>query len=182
LIFCFKSVYAVGEMVKTITGKELQAVLMDPKSLSVKEPYFVVKGENGENITIISSGKNGLEFNKTYGYFHDFAGVIIYHCLYGQGILLMQRNDNQGEVKEVRVVGLRPGSVVEVPAGYGHTIANIGKNFLIVADNAPQSEKPQANEFIKVKKGLAYYIVDKKGNVSFEENKNYSFHPQISTN
>ena len=168
-------------MVQTITGKELQLVLMDPKALSVKEPYFVIRGENGENITVIASGKHGLEFNKTLGYFHTFAGVIIYHCLYGQGILIMQRGDSQGEIKEVRVVALRPGMVHEVPAGYGHAISNIGKNFLIVADNAPQDAKTQNIDILKAKKGLAYYVVDKKGNVSFEENKNYGFHPQITT-
>ena len=167
-------------MVVTISAKELQGLLMDPKSTSLKEPYFVIKGENGENITVIASGKHGVEFNKTMGYFHTFPGVVIYHCLYGQGILLMQRNDTGGEVKEVRVVALRPGSSVEIPAGYGHCIANIGKNFLIVADNAPD-DKTQNMDFIKTKKGLAYYVVDKKGNVSFEENKNYSFHPQITT-
>lgn len=169
-------------MVVTFSIKDIQSVLMDPKSPSIKEPYFIIKGENGENITVVSSGKNGLEFNKTIGYFHTFQGVVIYHCLYGQGILIMQRNDSMGEVKEIKVMGLRPGVSVEIPSGYGHCLANIGKNFLIVADNAPQNEKNQDSEYIKKKKGLAYYIVDKKGNVSFEENKNYSFHPQITTN
>lgn len=168
-------------MVDTFSTKDLQAVLMDPKASLIKEPYFVIRGDNGENITIISSGKNGIEFNKTIGFFHTFQGVVIYHCLYGQGILLMQRNDSDGEVKEVKVIGLRPGVSAEIPSGYGHCLANIGKNFLIVADNAPQNEKNQSDEYIRRKKGLAYYIVDKKGNISFEENKNYSFHPQITT-
>lgn len=169
-------------MILTATQKDLAPVLMDPKSTLIKEPYFIIKGENGENVTVISSGKNGNEFNKTFGYFHTFPGVIIYHCLYGSGLLIMQRNDSEGEAKEVRVIGLRPGSIVEVPAGYGHSIVNIGKNFLIVSDNAPASSKTHNLDSIKLKRGLAYYVVDKKGNVSFEENQNYGFHPQISTN
>lgn len=168
-------------MINKISHRDLAPVLMVSNGSYVKEPYFVIEGENGENITVISSGKNGPEFNKTFGYFHNFAGVVIYHCLYGQGILIMQRNDEEGQAKEVRVIGIRPGSTVEVPAGYGHCVVNIGKNFLIVTDNAPEKPKAQNIEFLKVKKGLAYYIVDKKGNVAFEENSNYSFHPQIAT-
>jgi oxalate decarboxylase/phosphoglucose isomerase-like protein (cupin superfamily) len=168
-------------MVTTLTHKELQPVLMDPKTPGVKEPYFVIQGENGENITVLAAGKNGIEYNKTLGAFHTFPGVEIYHCLYGQGILIMQRNDSENEAKEIRIVSLRPGSSVEVPAGYGHCIINTGKSFLVVADNAPQTGKVHNSDSIVDKKGLAYYVIDKKGNISFEANSNYSFHPQIST-
>ncbi len=169
-------------MILTFKHSDLIPVLMEPKLSGIKEPYFIIQGENGENVTVLSSGKNGLEFNKTLGSYHTFQGVVIIHCLYGQGILMMQRNNTEGEPKEVRVVSLRAGSIVEIPAGYGYTIANIGKNFLIVTDNAPQNPKLQDPEIIKSKKGLAYYIIDKKGNVSFEENPNYGFHPQITAN
>lgn len=168
-------------MVTTITHKELQPVLMEPRSAGVKEPYFIIQGQNGENITVLAAGKNGSEYNKTFGSFHTFPGVEIYHCLYGQGILMMQRNDSEDEAKEIRIVSLRSGSVVEVPAGYGHCIVNTGKSFLVVADNAPQNGKVHNTESLQNKKGLAYYVVDKKGNISFEANKNYVYHPQIST-
>lgn len=170
-----------GYMVASTTIKDLQGVLMEPKLASVKEPYFTIQGNNGENITILASGKNGIEFNKTFGDFHTFPGVEIYHCLYGQGLLIMQRNGPDGEPKEVKVVGLRSGTIIEVPAGYGHCIVNTGKNFLIVADNAPANPKMHSDELLKTKKGLAYYVIDKKGNIAFEENPNYHFHPQIST-
>lgn len=168
-------------MVTTLSYKELQPVLMDSKVIGVKEPYFIIHGDNGENITVLAAGKNGIEYNKTFGTFHTFPGVEIYHCLYGQGILMMQRNDTENEAKEVRIISLRPGSTVEVPAGYGHCLVNTGKNFLVMADNAPQTSKVHNSDSIKDKKGLAYYIIDKKGNISFEANPNYSFHPQIST-
>lgn len=169
-------------MVTTYTHKDLEPVLLEPKSTGVKEPYFIIQGENGENITVLSAGKNGVEFNKTFGYFHTFQGVEIYHCLYGQGLILIQRNDGDHDAKEVRILGLRPGSMVEVPSGYGHTIVNTGKNFLVVADNAPQNPKTHDESLVRNKKGFVYYIVDKKGNVSFEQNPNYSFHPQVSMN
>lgn len=169
-------------MIKTFKHKDLVPVLMEPRAAGVKEPYFIIQGDNGENITVISSGKNGSEYNKTFGYLHNYPGVEVFHCLYGQGVLVMQRNDEENEPKEVRVVGLRPGTIVELPSGYTHTVVNTGKNFLIVADNASTSSSFHNFDQLKSKKGLAYYIIDKKGNISFEENPNYSFHPQISTN
>lgn len=168
-------------MLTAINRQEMKDVFMDPKAPGVKEPYFVISGEGGQNITIITPGTNGSEFNKTYGHYHTFQEVEIYHVVYGQGVLLMQRNDEEGEVKEVRIVGLRPGSTIEVPSGYGHTIANIGKNYLVVIDNSPATPKSKTSDLIKEKHGLVYYIVDKKGEVGFEPNPNYRLHPQIAT-
>lgn len=167
-------------MIEARSKQELKDVLMDPKALGVKDPYFVIRGEAGQNITIITPGLNGQEFNKTYGHFHKYQEVEIYHVVYGQGVLIMQRNDENGEAKEIKVVSLRPGTTVEVPAGYGHTLINVGKIYLVVIDNAPN--EPNVNDFepIKVKQGFVYYVVDKKGEVGFEPNPHYRLHPQIS--
>lgn len=168
-------------MVVATTRQELKDVLMDVKAPGVKEPYFTISGEGGQNILIITPGVNGIEFNKTYGHFHTFQEVEIYHVVYGQGVLIMQRNDEMGEAKEIRVVGIRPGATVEIPFGYGHAIANVGKNYLVVIDNSPLGVKGNDTKDIRNKHGLAYYIIDKKGEVGFEQNPNYHIHPQIST-
>ncbi len=168
-------------MITTRTKAELKDVLMDPKSPGVKEPYFVIRGDEGQNITILSPGKNGNEFNKTYGHFHNYQGVEIYRVVYGQGVLIMQRNDEGGEAKEVRVASLRPGMTIEVPVGYGHALVNIGKTYLVVIDDAPNGAKAHNFDPVKDKRGFAYYIVDKKGEVGFEPNSNYHLHPQIAT-
>src|SRR3989344_758885 len=123
-------------MIQTKIHKELEDVLMEPKEKGIKEPYFVIRGDN-QNITVLNSGKNGIEFNKTYGHFHNYLGVEIFNCLYGQGVLIMQRNDEMGEAKEFKVVTLHPGKQVEVPVGFGHSLVNIGKGYLVVLDNAP---------------------------------------------
>lgn len=167
-------------MIITKTHKELEDVLMDPKDTGVKEPYFIIR-EIGQNITIIVPGKNGDEYNKTYGHFHIYMGVEIYNCLYGQGLLIMQRNDEEGEAKEFKVVTLHSGKQVEVPSGYGHCIVNIGKSFLVMLDNSPDFEKSHNYETVKIKKGFAYYVIEKKGEISFEHNPNYHVHPQITT-
>lgn len=167
-------------MIVTKTLSELRDVLMEPKSRGVKEPYFVIKGQ-GQNITVLSVGKHGSEFNKTYGHFHNYQGIEIYNCLYGQGILVMQRNDELGEPKEFKVVALHPGKQVEIPAGFGHSLINVGKSFLVVLDNAPDERSAHDYEPVREKRGFAYYVVEKKGEIGFEQNPNYKVHPQITT-
>lgn len=168
-------------MIEPRTRQELKDVLMDPKGPGVTEPYFVIRGEAGQNITVLTPGLNGNEFNKTYGHFHNYQGMEIYNVVYGQGVLVMQRNDENGEAKEVRVVSLRSGMSVEIPSGYGHCLVNVGKTYLVVIDNAPDFKNAHNFEPVKDKRGLAYYVVDKRGEVGFEPNPNYRLHPQIST-
>jgi oxalate decarboxylase/phosphoglucose isomerase-like protein (cupin superfamily) len=169
-------------MILPITQKELKEVLMDPQSAEIKEPYMLInQGMDGENITIITPGRNGPEFNKTIGFAHKFAGTLIYRCIYGKGVFMMQKNDGLGEVKEVIVRGLRPGVEVEIPAGYVHTIYNTGRTILVMVDNGPKDLKFQDPTAVLSKKGLAYYVVDKKGEVAFEKNSNYSYHPTITS-
>lgn len=168
-------------MVHTYTYKDIEEVLMDPNATpGVNESYFVIESESGENITVINPGKNGSEYNKTYGHFHTFPGVESYKCLFGQGVLVLQRNGEEGMAKEVSIIALRPGIVVEVPSGFGHTLVNTGKSFLVVLDNSSQTKKYQNVNHLKENRGFSYYIVEKKGEVSFERNPSYSYHPQIS--
>lgn len=154
---------------------------MDPKAAPlIKEPYFLITGENGQNITIVSPGKNGNEFNKTIGSFHQTAGIQAYHVVYGQGMLLMQRNDEAGEAKEIRVMSLKAGIGIEIPAGYGHCLVNVGKTYLVVIDVTPENQRLDIWEPSIQKHGFVYYLVDKKGDVAFEANLNYRLHPQIT--
>lgn len=166
-------------MIVSYNLDQLREVLMDPKAKGIKEPYFVIRGE-GQNITILAPGKNGVEYNKTYGHFHNYQGVEIYHCLYGQGILVIQRNDENGEAKEFKVTSLSAGKQAEIPAGYGHSLVNVGKGFLAVLDNAPDDPKAHNYQPVKEKRGFAYYVVEKKGEISFEQNPNYGVHPQVT--
>lgn len=168
-------------MINARSRVELKDVLMSPKEVGVKEPYFVIRGEGGQNITILTPGKNGEEYNKTYGHFHNFQGVEIYNVVYGQGVIIMQRNDENGEAKEFRIMGIRAGMSVEVPIGYGHCLVNVSKTYLVTIDNSPGDAKADNYQPVKEKHGFAYYIVDKKGEVGFDQNPNYHLHPQIST-
>lgn len=166
-------------MIISKTHQDLKDVLMEPKAAGVKDAYFILPAD-GQNITIISSGNNGREFNKTYGYFHKSQVAEVFHCLYGQGLLIMQRDDEAGDAKEFKVASLNPGRQVSIPAGFGHAVVNLGKTVLVVLDNAAL---PQATDYdlVKAKQGFAYYIVEKKGEIAFEPNPNYTVHPQITT-
>lgn len=166
-------------MVITKTHKDIKAALMEPRAKGIKEPFYLIRDED-QVIFIITSGKNGSEFNKYPGFFINYSGVNIYTCLHGQGVVIMQRNDENGEAKEFKVVTLSSSRQVEVPAGWGVCFINIGRSFLVVygpwIDADYLNDKP-----IIEKKGLAYWVVEKKGEINFEQNPNYRVHPQITT-
>ncbi len=168
-------------MVITKKDKDLKPVLMDSRVRPIiKEPYSLIIEEN-QVIFVISPGQNGIEYNKTEGYFSSYPGVQVYQCLYGQGVLLMQRNDELGEAKEFKVLTLNPGRQIGVPADWGMSLVNIGKTFLVVIGNLDVTSKFIDSKAIIEKSGLAYFVVEKKGEVGFEKNSNYENHPQITT-
>lgn len=174
-------------MIQNYTRKYLKPVLMSGTRAQVKDPYskkssayYLIKDKQ-QVIFVVSPGKNGVEFNKTVGYFSNFAGVQSFQCLYGQGIFLMQRNDEFGEAKEFKVVTLNPARQVLVPAGWGMCLVNTGINYLVILRVSLLEEGFQEEKAILEKQGFVYYVVEKKGEISFEENPNYSLHPQIAT-
>lgn len=168
-------------MIITKTRQDLKEVLMEPRAPGLKEVYFIIKGESDRDIVVVNPGKNGNEFNKTFGEFSKTPGVEIVNVLYGQGVLIMQRNDLEDEAKEVKIVGLRAGVAIEIPAGDGFCFVNVGKTYLVVLGSSVDTEDKLSTEPVREKRGFAYYVVDKKGEVGFEPNPNYSIHPQIMT-
>jgi len=160
--------------------EDLKPVMMDGVKPEIKDPYYLIKDEN-QLIFVVSPGRNGVEFNKTVGYFSNFPGMQTYQCLYGQGVFVLQRNDEVGEAKEFKVLSLNPGRQILVPAGWGICLVNSGNALLVVLRNSFLDEKHKDPKPIIEKKGFAYYIVEKKGEISFEENPNYKTHPQITT-
>lgn len=166
-------------MVIPKTKKDLKPVLMEGAKSGVKNPYYLIK-DNDQMVFVVAPGRNGYEFNKTIGYFSNYPGMQTYQCLYGQGIFVMQRSDADGEAKEFKVVSLNSGKQVLVPAGWGMCIVNTGNNLLVVLRNSYLDEKLEDSTPLLKKHGLVYYIVEKKGEISFETNPNYTIHPQIT--
>lgn len=167
-------------MVITKSAKNLKAVLMDPHVKPIDNPYYLIS-EDSNLIYVLTPGLNGVEFNKTIGFIGNYPGITIYHCLWGQGLLILQRNDEEGEAKEFKVMSLSPGKQAGVPAGWASVLVNVGKNFLVVLESGSAEEKQDNIEPLIEKRGLAYYVVEKKGEISFEQNSAYKVHPQITT-
>lgn len=167
-------------MITAQTSKDLKPVLMKGAKSGVKTPYYLIK-DQAQLIFVVSPGRNGAEFNKTAGYFSSFPNMQTYQCLYGQGVFVTQRNDEVGEAKEFQVVSLNPGRQILVPAGWGMCIVNTGNSYLVVLRNSFLNEKNIDSKPIIKKQGFAYFVVEKKGEISFEENPNYQIHPQITT-
>ena len=166
-------------MIISKTSQDLKPVLMEGKA-QVKQPYSMII-DTDQVVFVVNQGMNGQEFNKTEGYFSSYPGVQVYQCLYGQGVLVMQRNDELGEAKEFKIVTLSGGRQVGVPADWAICLVNVGKTFLVVVGSVDINSKYIDSKAILEKKGLAYYIVEKKGEVGFEQNPNYKMHPQITT-
>lgn len=167
-------------MVIAKNHKNLKPVLMEPTAKGVKIPYYLIQ-DREQVIFVVSPGQNGIEFNKTSGYFSNFPGMQVYLSLHGSGILLMQRNDELGEAKEFKMVTLSPFKQVTVPAGWAMCLVNTGSNFLVVSRNSVLDEKYIDLKPIIEKRGFNFYVIEKKGEIVFEPNPNYSVHPQIST-
>lgn len=167
-------------MVITKNYQDIKPVLMETSRNYIREPYYVIKS-NSQIIFVLSSGFNGSEFNKTEGFISNYPGVLTYFCLYGRGILLMQRNDSAGDAKEFKVITLAAGRHVDLPSGWGFCLINTGKKLFVVLGNKDLEAKDMDSKQIIEKRGLAYYVIEKKGEVAFEQNPNYHVHPQIAT-
>ena len=165
-------------MISAYKAKDLKEVLMSGVKSDVKTPYYLIE-DSGNCIFIITPGKNGSEYNKNQGYFSNFPGLQTYQCLYGQGIFLIQRNDLDGEAKEFKVVRLIAGRQILVPAGWGMCIVNTGDRYLVVVRYSYLDKKHIDSKSIIKKHGFVYYVVEKKGDISFEQNPNYLIYPQI---
>jgi glucose-6-phosphate isomerase len=97
------------------------------------EVYRVVSPKEGEPsdmtyaLTVMKPGKVGDEYHMTKGHFHKRhdAGEI-YHCLAGEGLLLLQ--DRLGTVSSVE---MGEGALVYVPPAVAHRVVNTGMGELV---------------------------------------------------
>jgi glucose-6-phosphate isomerase len=81
-----------------------------------------VEGELLMGISIVHPGKVGREFFMTKGHFHaELQTAEIYHCLQGQGVMVMENMDGDWAVE-----ALRPGVVLYITPGWAHRSVNTG--------------------------------------------------------
>lgn len=176
--------------------EEMREVLMHPDSEGPKIHYYMIRGgSDKKNITVWETGTIGGEYIKSYGHYHikDFKEV--YEIIHGEGILLLQERkigpsgeQINDELELVKAIFVKPGDVIPIPPRSGHLMINIGKTWLVTADDSPvaltQEEKnswPAHADYSAVREmhGFGYYAVNKEGKIVFEKNERYKNLPEL---
>lgn len=173
------------------TTKQLDAlrpVLKNPDSTGPDPVYWVfyeLTENEWANNTNIAPGKIGEEFTKTFGHYHaSESPVEIYKVLAGEGVLQLQKKhleNNQhvpNKVDEVYLVRGKAGDEIHIPEDFGHSWSNVGKLPLIQFDNWRSGHTPSDYEPIEKMHGMAYYLIEKDGEVTPVPNPNYQSLPE----
>jgi glucose-6-phosphate isomerase len=83
-----------------------------------------VAGELLHGISIVHPGQVGDEYFMTKGHFHaELETAEVYHCLNGEGVMVMETPEGDWAVEE-----LRPGQVLYVPPRWAHRSVNTGQD------------------------------------------------------
>ncbi len=164
-----------------------QSILKNPNTLGPDPVYWVfseVSANRWENMTVIVSGLYGDEYPKTFGHYHEVGVDETYHLVAGDGVLQLQKKKIvagkwiQDEVEEVFLVRAKPGDNLLITPEYGHSLSNISKGPLISFDDWRSGHQPSDYEVIEKLQGLAYYLVEEKGEVRAIPNPNYKNLPE----
>jgi glucose-6-phosphate isomerase len=179
----------VPKHLATRTHEAMQPVLLDPEAKGPAVHYYMIRGGvDQRNITVWEPGTVGGEYVKTFGHYHIGKLDETYWIIQGEGILLMQKLEEQdGElvpdrVAEFKAVPVKAGDSQFIPAGYGHLVANVGSTFFVTADDSPVDFEerdpvslPGHADYSMVKQmhGFAYYVVEREGKPALLANPRY---------
>jgi oxalate decarboxylase/phosphoglucose isomerase-like protein (cupin superfamily) len=170
--------------------KKQTEVLKNPKATGPDPVYAVFDklGMDGwENETVLVNGSYDGEFPKTYGHYHpEHAPPEKYELVSGQGVFLLQKKfyDENGKwipekVREVLLVKAeKPGTQIVVNPDYGHSWSNVGNEPLVTLDDWTYKHTPGDYIHIERLRGMAYYLVEKNGEVEAIPNSNYKDLPK----
>jgi glucose-6-phosphate isomerase len=88
----------------------------------IKRP--TISGELLNGLSVLHPGKVGNEYFMTKGHFHAVLETAeVYHCLKGEGYIVMETPEGEWAVEE-----LRPGRVLYVPPRWAHRSVNTSPN------------------------------------------------------
>ncbi|MBI2613128.1 hypothetical protein HYW59_04995 [Candidatus Kaiserbacteria bacterium] len=167
------------------THEKMREVLMAPDATGPAVHYHMIRGGSEKrNITIWESGTVGSEYIKAYGHYHVDDMDETYWVLAGEGIILQQKLADPAVpdvVEEFKAIKVKAGDTVYMPPYVGHLAVNIGKTWLVTADDSPvegagdsASMPIHANyDMVKKMRGFAYYVVEKDGQPALVPNKLY---------
>jgi glucose-6-phosphate isomerase len=169
------------------THEKMQEVLMEPNAQGPEAHYWMIRGgsEKG-NITVWESGLVGREYIKTYGHYHVDNLPETYWILSGEGIALLQKRvgdeSDPSRLDSFKVVKVKAGDTLDIPAGWGHLVVNTGSTFLVTKDDSPVAgvgdsvSMPQHADYKQVQEmhGFAYYVVEHEGQPALVKNPHYA--------
>ena len=166
----------------------LKEVLKDPEKSTLDPVYWVfyeLTSDSWANSTIISPGKLGEEYPKTFGHYHpEDAPDEIYHVLSGKGILQLQKKHIENGalvpeiVDEVYLISAKEGEEIIIKKEFGHSWSNVGKLPLMQFDDWRLGHTPDDYEPIKKTHGMAYYLIEEDGKPKALKNPNYKSVPE----
>src|SRR3990167_2188597 len=174
--------------------EKMKEVLMDPQGVGPTIHYYMIRGGvDQKNITVWEPGTISGEYIKTYGHYHVGDLDETYWVLYGEGIAVVQKRVDgpdgpvDDEIEGIYVVKVRAGDALYMPSGWGHFVVNIGRTFLVTADDSPVNFEevdpvslPGHADYDAVKRmrGFAYYVVEQNGKPALVRNRRYKRVPE----
>ncbi len=170
----------------TRPNNELKEVLLYPESSGPETAYWIFSGvtdQKWENMTLLTPGKYGKEYTKTFGHYHPPDTLETSRHISGDGIYILQKKlfENgkwiEDMVEAVYMVKFEPGDELTISSEFGHAWANVGTTPLVVYDDWRIKHKTTDYDCIKNLHGMCFYIVDDNG-IKFVPNKNYRNHPE----
>lgn len=170
------------------TLAELRSVLKEPLASGPDPVYWVFSEISTRtklaNLTVIAPGRFNGEYPKTFGHYHHNPATEIYHQVYGEGILLLQKKHLENgvwrpeKVEEVLLVTIKPGDEVTIKPEYGHSWSNVGDGPLLLYDNWSVGHWPADYEMIQKLHGLAYFLLEENGEPTAIPNPLYQNLPE----
>lgn len=177
--------------------KDLSQVLLYPGEPGPDPLYLMYRGTGAAadqramedcglryDITVIYPGLIGSEYIKTLGHYHPkvpgqpWTYPEVYQVLHGEAHFLLQRGGEvSGQVDDFIVADFEEGDILVIPPFYGHVTANPGDVPLVMA-NWIARDFQSVYDPIKLRKGLAFYDVEYKGQSIFMPNESYGEHPK----
>lgn len=175
------------EVFGTRTHEMMREVLLDQDAAGPEVHYWMIRGgsEKG-NITVWESGLVGREYIKTYGHYHVDALPETYWVLSGEGYALLQKRAGDGhdpaQLEAFKVIPVKAGDQLDIPAGWGHLVVNTGETFLVTKDDSPvagvgdSASMPQHADYkpVQAMQGFAYYVIEQAGKPALMKNEHYT--------
>ncbi len=128
-----------------------------------------IEGELMCGLSVVHAGKVGDEYFMTKGHFHSLLETAeVYHCLQGEGMMVMETPEGESAVEE-----LRPGRVLYVPPRWAHRSVNTSASRDLVTLFVYPANAGHDYGTIE-QQGFRKLVVEREGRPTIIDNPNWS--------